>query len=87
MKKGGPKMTDAQRAWLEANPNYQSIGKPFPGVKFVACGTLYADGRFDPMAPMKAIKIEPGSFGVGIKVHPDDCGAHGQFATTGALCK
>lgn len=63
-------MTEAQRAWLEANPNYGPIGPPRPDVQFTGCGTLYADGRFDPLAPMKVIKIEPGSFGVGIRIHP-----------------
>jgi len=63
-------MTPVQVAWLEDNPNYEPVGKPRPDVRFVSCGTLYADGRFDPMAPMKVIRIEPGSFGVGIRVHP-----------------
>jgi hypothetical protein len=63
-------MTDAQRKWLDDHPNYRPVGKPSPGEKFIACGTLYADGRFDLLAPMKVIKIELGSFGVGIRVHP-----------------
>jgi hypothetical protein len=59
-------MTDAQRAWLKEHPAYMSIGYPRHGVFFDQAGTLYADGRFEPLAPMKVIKIEQGSFCVGI---------------------
>lgn len=59
-------MTEAQKAWLEEHRNYVPIVWPRPGVVFHDVGTLYADGRFDPVAPMKPIKLEPGCFGVGI---------------------
>lgn len=58
-------MTQAQKQWLSENPGYQAIGRPRPGVKFQDAGTLYADGTFEPMAPMKPIRMEQGCFGVG----------------------
>jgi hypothetical protein len=65
-------MTEAQQAWLNDNPNYQLVGKPRADAKFVGCGTLYPDGSFDPMAPMKPVKLvagPPWAVCVGIRVH------------------
>lgn len=59
-------MTDAQRDWMAANPQYVFCGRPRPGINFRECGTLYADGRFEPMAPMKPIKLEEGCRLVGV---------------------
>lgn len=64
-------MTPQQKAWLEANPNYQQVGAPRPGVRFIDCGTLYGDGSFERLAPMKPIVLREGCFGVGIRVHPN----------------
>jgi hypothetical protein len=59
-------LTKAQVAWLCAHPQYCFPGPPKPGPRFYECGTLYADGRFELMAPMKAVKLEPGCRLVGI---------------------
>lgn len=60
------RMTEAQKKWMDDHPQYTAIGWPRPGILFDTAGTLYCDGRFDPIAPMKPIKLEPGCFGVGI---------------------
>jgi len=60
-------MTKAQQNWMAAHPQYEPVGRPHPGVKFSSCGTLYADGRFDLLAPMKVVKLEEGCFAVGIR--------------------
>lgn len=55
------KLTKAQQAWLDAHPDYTFPGKPVVGAPmFKDCGTLYADGRFEPMAPMKVVRLEEG---------------------------
>lgn len=59
-------LTDAQKEWLGANPYYCLCGKPRAGITFHECGTLYADGRFDKMAPMKSVKLEPGCVLIGV---------------------
>lgn len=59
-------LTEAQRDWLGAHPQYSLCGKPQPGVSFKECGTLYADGRFDLMAPMKPVKLEDGCVLIGV---------------------
>ena len=59
-------LTKAQVEWLSAHPQYCFPGPPKPGPTFHECGTLYADGRFEPMAPMKAVRLEPGCRLVGI---------------------
>ena len=59
-------MTKEQRDWLDRNPGYQSVGKPRAGVTFSQCGTLYADGHFEPLFPMRVVKLEDGSFAVGV---------------------
>ena len=66
-------MTDAQKSWMEANPNYQTCGPPRAGVKFIECGTLYADGRFEKMGGelFHTVRLEEGCKLVGIKVHPN----------------
>ena len=58
--------TDAQLSWLGVHPMYCACGKPKPGLRFHECGTLYADGRFIPMAPMKTVHLEKGCRLVGI---------------------
>jgi hypothetical protein len=64
-------MTEAQKQWLADHPQYQPVGRPRPDVRFINSGTLYADGTFDPLAPMKPIRLRDGCFGVGIVVHPN----------------
>lgn len=59
-------LTPAQRAWLANSPQYDLCGPPRPGISFRECGTLYADGRFEPSAPMKAIRLEPGCVLIGV---------------------
>lgn len=59
-------MTEAQRQWFNCNPNYEFIGPPRPDARYVKCGTLYSDGRFELMEPMKPIKLEYGCVAVGI---------------------
>lgn len=59
-------MTDAQTGWLAEHPHYVLCGPPRPSVSFKECGTLYADGRFEPMAPMKAVKLEAGCKLIGV---------------------
>lgn len=61
-------MTDAQTEWLRKNPGYVLVGPPRSGVKFDKAGTLYADGSFDLLAPMKPIRLEQGCKLVGIDV-------------------
>lgn len=53
-------MTQEQQDWLDAHPGYQRVGPPRPGVRFRDCGTLYPDGSFDPMAPMKVARLVAG---------------------------
>ena len=67
-------LTKEQTAWLDAHPNYQSVGKPRPDVKFVDCGTLHPNGIFERLGPMKPIRLTAGppyAIGVGIRVHPN----------------
>lgn len=64
-------LTDAQHAWFAEHPNYQIVGPPRPGVKFIECGTLYANGQFEKMESMKPVRLEAGCKCVGIKVHPE----------------
>ena len=63
-------MTTAQRNWLDAHPNYQAVGRPRQGVQFTSCGTLYADGTFELLAPTKPVMLREGCFAVGIRIHP-----------------
>jgi len=58
--------TEAQKNWLSQHPEFQPVGPPRPGVSFTICGTLYADGGFEPMAPMQTIRLEQGCVCVGI---------------------
>lgn len=58
--------TEAQLGWLAAHPMYEACGAPRPGVRFHECGTLYADGRFELMAPMKPVRLEDGCRLVGV---------------------
>jgi hypothetical protein len=60
------KLTDAQQGWLANHPQYCFPGRPKSGLMFYESGTLYADGRFEPMAPMKAVRLEEGCRLVGI---------------------
>lgn len=60
-------MTPSQKDWLEQHPRYEPVGKPRPGVKFSDCGTLYTDGRFDSLRPMKVVRLEQGCFAVGVR--------------------
>lgn len=60
-------LTQPQIDWLSARPEYCLVGRPRAGAPtFRETGTLYADGRFDPMAPMKVVKLENGCVAVGI---------------------
>ncbi len=59
-------LSEAQRSWLANSPEYVPVGPPRPGVAFKECGTLYADGRFELMAPMKVVKLEEGCICVGV---------------------
>ena len=59
-------LTEAQIDWLSARPFYCLCGKPTPGVSYRECGTLYADGRFEPMATMKPVRLEEGCKLVGV---------------------
>jgi hypothetical protein len=55
------KLTEAQAAWMSAHPEYSFPGRPVHGSPmFADCGTLYVDGRFEPMAPMKVVRLEEG---------------------------
>lgn len=60
-------LTDAQKAWLADNPEYELIGPPRPGVSFKEFGTLYADGIYILSQPMKAIMLKPRCKGVGVR--------------------
>jgi hypothetical protein len=51
-------LTEAQRGWLGNHPQYDLCGHPRLGISFRECGTLYADGRFEPISPMKVVKLE-----------------------------
>lgn len=65
-------MTGPQTAWLSAHPDYQQVGRPSPHARFIECGTLYPDGSFEKMAPMKPVILVAGppyAICVGIKVH------------------
>lgn len=50
-------MTAPQLHWMETHPQYVFCGRPRPDVQFKDCGTLYADGRFEPMAPMQTVHL------------------------------
>lgn len=54
------RLTEEQKKWLALHPDYTFPGKPRPGARFTDCGTLYADGRFEVMAPMKVVRLEEG---------------------------
>ena len=69
-------LTKAQLAWLMENPQYCFPGPPRSGPTYHECGTLYADGSFEPMSPMKAVKLEEGCRLVGI---PSDLYLTGAF--------
>jgi hypothetical protein len=64
--------TIEQISWFAAHPQYEACGAPRSGVRFKDCGTLYADGRFDPMASMKVVKLEEGCRLVGIPVEENE---------------
>jgi hypothetical protein len=53
-------LTKAQVQWLTDHPEYCFPGPPRPGRKFRNAGTLYADGSFEPMAPMKVVRLRDG---------------------------
>ena len=59
-------LTENQQAWFDVHPNHRPVGKPRTGVRFADCGTLYADGSFEPMAPMKPVRLRDGCICVGI---------------------
>ena len=59
-------MTEAQESFLAANPQYCRCGPPRAGLSFKECGTLYADGRFEPSMPMKAVRLEEGCMLIGV---------------------
>lgn len=59
-------LTEAQRDWLAARPEYCLCGRPRAGISFRECGTLYADGRFEPTTPMKPVLLELGCVLVGV---------------------
>jgi len=61
--------TPQQKAWFDEHPNYVFVGPPSPHDRYIACGTLYADGSFVPLVPMKPIELRPGCVCVGILVH------------------
>lgn len=64
--------TNEQAEWLARNPNYQSVGTPRLGVLFVDAGTLYPDGRFEKLEPMKVVRLPigpPFAICVGVRVH------------------
>lgn len=63
-------LTAEQKSWLAEHPDHGPVGPPRPGVRFVECGTLYADGSFAPMVPMKPVKLREGCLCVGILQHP-----------------
>lgn len=60
-------MTEAQQKWLDEQPDFEPIGRPRP-VRFSETGTLYADGTYEQIGPMKTIVLSPGCFGVGKRI-------------------
>lgn len=64
-------MTDAQQQWLAANPGFEPVGRPRQ-VRFSETGTLYADGTYEPIGPMKPIVLSPGCFGVGKRITSEE---------------
>lgn len=76
-------LTDAQRAWMAAHHQYCFPGRPKPGLSFHECGTLYADGSFDPMAPMKPVRLKEGCVLVGIPSDLYLTGAPNEQLTSG----
>ena len=63
-------MTEAQKQWFRLNPDYVLVGPPRPGPHFNRAGTLYANGRFERMEPIKPIRLQGGGKLVGIPDTP-----------------
>ena len=59
-------MTPEQKAWLDAHPKHQPIGKLGGLAVYTHRGTLKADGTFVP-AHVSRVSSADGAFGVGIK--------------------
>lgn len=62
-------LTGAQRNWLRNNPEYSPVGEPQPGTQFVRVGTLYPDGTFELITPLKPLRLTNGppyAIGVGV---------------------
>lgn len=59
-------LTYAQQVWLEANPEFSTVGPPRP-VQFSEWGNLSAQGVYERLddQPRKAIQVGNGSVGVG----------------------
>lgn len=60
-------LTEAQKTWLAANPEYEMIDPYRPGVTFKDFGVLYADGTFI-QGPTKEIVYKPGCHRAGVRI-------------------
>jgi hypothetical protein len=61
-------LTEAQKAWLEANPDYRPIGVAPGMARWTGRGTLKADGTFVAATrrdPVPEVADTSGAFGVG----------------------
>lgn len=65
-------LTQAQRDWLAAHPEYELIGRPRVGTAFKEFGTLFANGTYEKCEPSPGvIRMGNNSRGVGIR-YPDE---------------
>lgn len=58
-------MTNEQKAWLDANPDYRPISVAPGGFRWAAKGTLRPDGTFASATKRRPVDDAGGSFGVG----------------------
>jgi hypothetical protein len=64
----GDDMTNEQKAWLDAHPDYTMIGQVGGNMRYLKRGTLKKDGTFvaaTRTAPL--IDTRDGGFGVGVR--------------------
>lgn len=61
-----PGMTEAQKAWLDAHPDYRPLGQTGGFHIFTKRGTLRPDGTFARVTKASPIGTANGAFGVGV---------------------
>jgi hypothetical protein len=89
-------MTDAQRAWLDAHPDYSPVGTGGASASGPSAtpaknrGVLHPDGRFEPVtranpAPPLPARSGPSAFVVGVLLKPGESPQRHQGQRVGAF--